>query len=268
MVSKPLRLLLLLGLLFAAPARAQLDLGSPQIPREEIDAYMEPFYRLAATAAGSDHFLPASDRFGWHAGVDAVVVPIPKGAPFDSVDLAALPLFRLGAGLSARGASASGRGLWWRDPRVGDLAVFGAAFGFGRDIPGLAFPLRAALEGSWDRISFSSSYVYHYRGSPLGLADRDVPGDYTLGETLFRAALALSWRRGPWGAGVTAGWEWAAGEFEYLYYDPGSDRRENIVSNLDVPGPRVTLGASWKGLRAELGIRSYPYLSLGWAWVR
>jgi hypothetical protein len=267
MGSKPLLLFLLLAV-FCAPARAQLDLGSPQIPREEIDAYMEPFYRLIASAVGSDHFLPPARGLGWHAGLDAVAVPVPEGSPFENVALAVLPLFRAEGGVGAFGAGASGRALAWRDPRVGDLATFGAAFGYAREIDGAAFPITVSLQGAWDFLSFASSYVYRYRGSPLGLADRDVPGDYTLKEHVFSLEPALALRRGPWGAFLRLGREWANGDFRYLYYDPRDDSRQNIVSNLDVPAWRFAAGASWRGFRVEGGYRSFPYFAAGWAWVR
>jgi hypothetical protein len=262
------RLFLALLAALSLPARAQLDLGSPEVPREKIAAYMEPFYRLAAAAAGSDHFLPFAPRFGWHAGLDAALVPLPGGAPFDGADIRALPLFRAGAGMAAFGAGASARGFAWRDPRVGDLATFGAALGYGREVPSFPLPLTAALRGGWDHFAFSSDYVYRYRGSPLGLADQDVPGDYAFTEEIFSLGLCLSLRRGSWGASLQGDWEWVAGEFEYLYYDPRSGNRQDIVSKSDVPGLRAAAGLEWRGFRAQLGFRSYPYLSAGWAWVR
>jgi hypothetical protein len=147
------------------------------------------------------------------------------------------------------------------------LATFGASLGYGRRVLSGPFPLSASILGAWDHFSFSSEYTYHYRGSPLGLADRDVPGDYTLSENVFALGGLLGLTRGVWGLSAQGSYEWAAGRFRYLYYDASSDSRKTLISRLDVPGLRFSLGASWRGFRAEAGMRSYPYFSAGWAWI-
>jgi hypothetical protein len=264
--------------LLAVPARAQLDLGSQDVPQSEIDAYMDPFYHVIADGLGSGRFtprdVPAGRAWGADAGFQGDVVPLPDEKPFQSTSLSSLPLFRLRAGVrtgSERAGQfqAMGRGLMWKDPRVGDLADFGAALAYGRDVhSGLfPFPLALAAMAGWDRLSFSSEYTYKYRGSALGLFDQDVPGDYTLEEQIFSGGLMLSSRLGAFRPYLQGWFEWASGRFAYLYLDPRDDKNHKVKSDLGFPGGRVSLGLLWHGLHLEAGYQSHPVLEAGWSFI-
>ena len=106
-------------------AQAQLNLGSQDVPRENIDGYLNPLYRVVAAGLGAGR-LSAESGSGWNAGLEACLVPLPDGEPFRKVSLSALPLFRALAGARFRGAGAQIRGMGWRDPRMGALAAYGA----------------------------------------------------------------------------------------------------------------------------------------------
>lgn len=261
--------------LSAAPCRAQLDLGSQDIPQDSIDAYMAPFYRLVGSVLGSDRHLPESDGFGWHAGLQGGAAPVPDEAPFEDVALSVLPMFRLEGGLRHRGIGIMARGLAWTDPRMGDLATFGGGLSVGRKFRGLPLPGSAgagtawtALVLGWDRLVFSSDYTYRYRGSVLALFDQDIPGDYTLAENLmaggFQAALGL----GSWRLHLEGMLELASGSFRYLYLDPRSGKPSRLSSDLDQAGMRAATGLSWKGFRVTAGWHHYPYVSTAWSYTR
>lgn len=262
-------------LLAAVPCRAQLDLGSQDIPQDSIDAYMAPFYRLAASALGSDRHLPEGDGFGWHAGLQGAVTPVPDRPPFEDADLSVLPMFRLEGGLSHDGIGIMARGLAWTDPRMGDLATFGGGLSLGRKFRGVPMPGLAgagtawvALVLGWDRLVFSSEYTYRYRGSLLALFDQDIPGDYTLAENLmaggFQAALGL----GSWRLHLEGMLESASGSFQYQYLDPRSGNRSRLTSDLEQVGLRVATGLTWKGFRLTTGWHHYPYVSTAWSYAR
>lgn len=265
----------LLLFLAAAPCRAQLDLGSQDIPQDSIDAYMGPFYGLVAAVLGSDRHLPEGGRFGWHLGLQGAAAPIPQDPPFEDVALTLMPIFRLEGGLRLGGIGIMARGMTWTDPRMGDLATFGGGLSLGRRFRGLPLPGSdgsatswAALVFGWDRLVFSSEYTYRYRGSLLALFDQDIPGDYTLAENLvaggFQAALGL----GSWSLILEGMLESASGSFRYLYLDPRTGNRSRLASDLERLGFRAASGLSWKGFRLMAGWRDYPYLSSAWSYTR
>jgi hypothetical protein len=247
---------------------AQLDLGSQDVPQGEIDAYMDPFYRVIATGIGAGRFTPRDSARGWDLGIQAGMVPLPDRKPFESVNLSALPVFRARAGARLAGANAMARGLVWKDPRIGDLAAFGGGLAYGRDIPASPLPLAAALMAGWDRLVFSSTYTYRYRGSLLGVLDQDIPGDYTLAENVLGGGLMLSARLGRWTPYAQGWFEWTSGRFSYLYLDPRDDKTHEVKSDLAFPGARGSLGLFWRGFHVEASLRSYVSLEAGWSWVR
>ena len=258
----------------AAPCRAQLDLGSQDIPQDSIDAYMAPFYRLAASGLGSDRYLPEGNAFGWHLGLQGGAAPVPDGRPFEDVTLSALPIFRLEGGLRYLGIGAMARGLAWTDPRMGDLTTFGAGLSLGREFLGIPFPgsqkdgtAWAALVLGWDRLVFSSEYTYRYRGSLIGLFNQDIPGDYTLAENLTGLGVQAAVGLGPWRLRAETLFEWASGSFRYLYLDPRSGERSRLSSDLEQSGLRMAGGLSWRGFRASAGWRDFPYVSAGWSYT-
>src|SRR5438445_5944434 len=191
-------LLCLSIILSAASVRAQLDLGSQDVPQGEIDAYMDPFYRVIAAGIGAGRFDPRDASPGFDAGLQAGLVPLPDRKPFQSARLSALPVFRLRGGARYLGVDAMARGFLWKDPRLGKLAAFGGGLAYGRDLPAAPIPMAAALMAGWDRLDFSSTYTYKYRGSALGLFDQDIPGDYTLQEQVFGGGLMPSTRTETW----------------------------------------------------------------------
>lgn len=273
-MRRPIPILLLLAVLPAAPARAQLDLGSHDIPKDSIDAYMAPFYRLAASALGADRFLPSGNGFGWHAGFQGGAVPIPEDRPFDEVAISLLPLSRLEGGLRAYGVGLMGRGLAWSDPRMGEVATYGGAIAFGREAGGVPLPggrtgtAWAALVLGWDRLEFSSEYTYVYEGTVLGLFGQDIPGNYTLTENLAGLGLQGALGLGPWRLRAEAAVEWASGSFRYLYTDPRTGRPDRLQSDLSEAGFRSGLGLGWRGFRLHAAWRGFPVFSAGWSWIR
>ena len=266
-----LRLLIPLLLFAAAPARAQLDLGSQDVSREDINAYMDPFYRLIAAGVGSGRFTPRNGEVGWDLGFQAGLVPLPDRKPFSSSDISALPLFRLRGGARLGGAQIMARGLAWEDPRLGRLSSMGGGASFGRNFLRGRFPLQATAMAGWDRFDFSSEYTYRYRGSALGLFDQDIPADYSLEEHVLGGGLMLS---AALGSGRRAcatyiqGWfEWTSGRFAYLYLDPRDDKNHKVASDLSFPGLRLSVGALWHGAHIEAGLRSHPFFEAGWSWI-
>lgn len=269
------------GLFVASPARAQLDLGSQDIPQDSIDAYMAPFYRLIACGLGADRHLPlptsgsAGPRFSWHAGLQGGAVPVPDGRLFREASLAALPVFRLEGGLGWEGLGIMVRGLTWSDPRMGDLATYGGGISLGR---GFQWPSRtradrpvslaAALTAGWDRMVFESRYTYRYRGSLLSLFDQDIPGDYALSENLAGFGVQGSLGLGRLRLGLEALYERASGRFRHLYLDPRSGKNSTVTSDLEQTGFRSAAGLSYRGFRLQAGYRDFPYLSAGWSYGR
>lgn len=260
--------------LLAAPARAQLDLGSHDIPKDSIDAYMAPFYRLVAAGLGSDRYLPGGNGFGWHAGTQGGAVPIPEGRPFEDVAISLLPLFRMEGGLRAYGAGLMGRGLAWSDPRVGDLATYGGGLSLGREFGGVPLPggragtAFAALVLGWDRLEFSSEYTYVYEGTVLGLFGQEIPGNYTLAENLTGLGLQGALGLGSWRLRAEALVEWASGSFRYLYTDPRTGDPSRLESDLEEAGFRAGMGLGWRGFRVQASWRAFPAFSAGWSWTR
>lgn len=260
----------------AVPARAQLDLGSHDVPQDRIDAHLEPFYRLVAAGLGADRNLPISDRggIGWHAGIQGGGVPVPSGKPFEEAAISMLPLFRAEGGLHWGPVGLMGRGLTWSDPRMGDLATFGGALSAGHAFRGMALPgdragaAEAALVVAWDRLEFSSEYTYRYRGSVLALFDQDIPGDYTLSENLTSGGLLAAFGMGRWRLHAEAMVEWTDARFRYLYVDPRTGKPARVSSEYRAPGFRSAGGLSWRGFRAQAGWRSFPYFAIGWSWIR
>lgn len=259
---------------FTAPAiRAQLDLGSQDVPQSEIDGYMDPFYRVIATGIGSGRFtprLPAGQdpALGWDLGFQAGLVPLPDRRPFQSTRLSALPVFRGRAGARFAGVGVMARGLVWNDPRLGDLATFGGGVSYGRAVPAAPVPVDATLMAGWDRLVFSSTYTYKYRGSALGLFDQDIPADYTLDERVLGGGLMLSTRAGAWIPYLQGWFEWTSGRFSYLYLDPRDSKNHEVVSKPGFPGARGSAGVLWHGFHVEADFRSYPSLEAGWSWIR
>jgi hypothetical protein len=253
-----------LALLLLAPARlrAQLDLGTGDVPQDRIDGYVGPFHRLLAAGLAQGRFGPDRGRTGIEAGFQACLMPLPDRDPFRSASLSALPLFRLRAGAFGSGAAAQARGLYWKDPRAGSIAAYGVGFRYGSGLGGS--PFRAELEIGWDRLVFSSTYTYRYRGSALGLFDQDVPGDYRLTEQVFGGAAGLSFRRGEWIPYANGGWDWASGRFAYLYVDP-RDGIRRLGSRSSFPCARGAAGLSWRGFRAEAAWAGYLALEAAWS---
>ena len=157
-----------------------------------------------------------------------------------------------------------GRGLVWKDPRVGNLAAFGAGLGYGRDLP-VTLPLRCDLSLGLDKLSFSSEYTYKYRGSALGLFDQDIPGDYTLSEQVLGGGLTVSARLGKWIPYARGGFDWASGSFRYLYLDPQNGKTRRVTSDLSFPGGSGALGLYWRGFRLEASVGGYLALEAGWS---
>jgi hypothetical protein len=245
-----------------------LDLGSQDVPQEEIDAYMDPFYRVIATAVGGGRFAPRGPEPGWDLGFQAGMVPLPDRNPFRSTNLSALPMFRLRSGARWGGADLMARGLIWKDPRMGRLVSYGGGAAYGRDVYRGRFPVSAAVMGGWDRLDFTSTYTYKYRGSALGLFDQDIPGDYSLNEQVFGGGLMLSTRLGAWKPYAQGWFEWTSGRFGYLYLDPRDDKNHQVKSDLSFPGARAALGLLWRGFHVEASLRSYVSLEIGWSWIQ
>lgn len=274
--SRTFQALLALVALGAAPARAQLDLGSHDVPQDSIDAYLEPFYRLVAAGLGADRNLPvaAGSRIGWHAGLQGGAVPIPSGKPFQEVAISLLPLFRAEGGLHLGPVGVMGRGLAWSDPRMGGLTTYGGALSAGHAFRGLHLPggrigaAEAAVLLGWDRLEFSSEYTYRYRGSVLALFDQDIPGDYELSENLTAGGLMGAFGMGRWRLHAETLLEWADARFRYLYLDPRTGKQARVSSEYAALGFRAAGGLSWRGFRAQAGWRSYPYFAFGWSWIR
>ncbi|GEM_PF-2668801 len=275
-IRKGLRNLLLLAALCASAARAQLDLGSGDIPQDRIDAYMEPFYKVIASGIGAGRFFPDGSQafphgqagsaadLGYEAGIQSDLVPLPDEKPFQSADLWALPLFRIRGGLRWGGAMVMARGLVWKDPRIGDISTFGTGLAYVLEWPGLGMPLTTTLMAGWDVLDFTSTYTYKYRGSVLGLFDQDIPGDYSLLEQVYAGGVMVSTGRGPWRGYLQTGFEAASGRFAYLYLDPRDSNTHAIRSDLLLPGVRLAAGLGGYGFRLEAGWRSYPYFEVGW----
>ncbi|MDB5106033.1 MAG: hypothetical protein JWP91_3722 [Fibrobacteres bacterium] len=262
-----LRWAFLLIALAATSVRAQLDLGSQDVPQSEIDDYMDPFYHVIATGLGGGRFTPRDQGTGWDLGFQAGMVPLPDRQPFQSTNLSALPLFRLRSGARFGGADLMARGLIWKDPRVGRLATYGGGAAYGRDVFKGKVPVAAAVMGGWDRLDFTSTYTYRYRGSALGLFDQDVPGDYTLTEQVSGGGLMLSARLGDWTPYAQGWFEWTSGRFAYLYLDPRDDKNHEVKSDLGFPGARGSLGILWHGAHIEASLRSHLSLEAGWSWI-
>ncbi len=252
----------------SSAARAQLDLGSQDVPQAEIDAYMDPFYRVIATGIGSGRLTPRDAAPGWDLGIQTGLVPLPDRKPFKSADLSALPLFRLRGGARFFGADAMARGLVWKDPRLGRLASFGGGASYGRDVIAGVFPLEVTAMAGWDRLDFSSSYTYKYRGSALGLFDQDVPGDYSLAEQVYAGGLMVSSRLGAWKPYLQGWFEWTSGRFDYLYLDSRDGKNKDVKSDLSFPGARGSMGALWHGLNLEAGFRTHFFVEAGWSLIR
>lgn len=259
-------LCLCIALAFSS-ARAQLDLGSQDVPQSEIDGYMRPFYRVIATGIGAGRFSPRDASLGFDAGFQAAIVPLPDRKPFQSTRLSALPVFRLRAGARWDGVETTARGFLWRDPRLGDLSTFGAGLAYRRDLLKAPIPVAAALMADWDRMGFSSTYTYKYRGSALGLFDQDVPGDYTLKEQVCAGGLMLSTLLGAWTPYLQGWFEWTSGRFSYLYLDPSDDKNHEIKSDLAFPGGRGAAGLLWRGFHLEADVGAYASLEAGWSWI-
>jgi hypothetical protein len=245
-----------------------LDLGSQDVPQGEIDAYMDPFYRVIAAGVGAGRFTPRDHEPGWDLGFQAGLVPLPDRKPFQSSSLWALPLARLRAGARFFGAEASGRGLLYQDPRLGDLASFGFGTAYGLDFAAGRKPLRVTAMAGWDRLDFSSTYAYKYRGSALGLFDQDIPGDYSLTEQVSAGGVMLSTRFGALIPYAQGWFEWTSGRFAYLYLDPRDDKNHAVKSHLGFPGFRGSLGLLWHGLHMEAGFRSVFFMEAGWSLIR
>src|SRR5688572_10829015 len=259
------------ALFFAAPCAAQLDLGSHDIPKDSIDAYMAPFYRLVAAGLGADRYLPGGNAFGWHAGTQGGAVPIPEGRPFDDVAISLLPLFRMEGGLRAYGLGVMGRGLAWSDPRMGELTTYGGGLSLGREFGGVPLPggragtAFAALVLGWDRLEFSSEYTYVYEGTVLGLFGQEIPGNYTLAENLTGLGLQGALGSGDWRLRAESMVEWASGSFRYLYTDPRTGEPGRLSSHVSEAGFRAALGLSWRGFRVQAAWRDFPVFSAGWS---
>jgi hypothetical protein len=251
----------------AAEVRAQLDLGSQDVPQSEIDGYMDPFYRVIAAGLGAGRFAPRDASPGWDLGFQAGMVPLPDRRPFQSADLAAIPLFRLRSGARLAGVDAMARGLVWKDPRVGRLSSFGGGLSYHRDVAAGPVPVAVAAMAGWDRLLFTSTYTYKYRGSALGLFDQDIPGDYSLDENVFGGGLMASARFGPWTPYLQGWFEWTNGRFSYLYLDPRDDKTHEVKSDLGFPGIRGSAGVLWRGIHLEVSLRSHFALEAGWSWI-
>lgn len=275
-----LRNIILFAASAASAAHAQLDLGSGEIPQDRIDAYMSPFYKVIASGIGAGRIFPvgplassgsqalSGSGFGYEAGLQSDIVPLPDEKPFASADLWAMPFFRARAGLGWGGAVLMARGMTWKDPRLGDVSTFGGGAAYAWEWPGLRVPLTATLMAGWDMLKFTSTYTYRYRGSVLGLFDQDIPGDYSLLERIYAGGLMVSTGRGPWRAFLQSWFEAASGHFSYLYLDPRDSKTHDVRSDLLLPGARLAAGVGGYGFRLEGGWRSYPYFEIGWAWSR
>lgn len=258
------RFLLILGL-SASCAFAQLDLGTGDVPQDEVDAYLEPFYQVIASGLGQGRFAPGRPGWGFEVGLQAGMVPLPEREAFESTTLSYLPFVRARAGGRWAGAAVIARGMTWSDPRMGDLAAYGAGAAWGWDVIESPVPIRADLELGWDRLDFSSEYTYRYRGSALGLFDQDIPGDYTLTEQVMGAGVNLSCRWGAWAPYARGGFDLASGRFEYLYLDPRDDKTRRVRSDIAFPFVHGAVGLFWRGLRIEASLGPYPAFEAGWS---
>lgn len=262
----PSRALSLILLCLPSASLAQLDLGTGDVPQARIDAYLGPFYRVIAEGLSQGRFAPGREGLGAELGFQAGLAPLPDRDPFRATSLSSLPLFRLRAGGHWAGSALQARGLIWKDPRIGDLAAYGVGFQYGFAFPAWGRRLRLDAEGGWDALDFSSTYVYRYRGSFLGLEDQDVPGDYRLFEQVFGGAALVSTRWGHWEPYLKGGFDGAVGRFAYLYLDPRDGKAHRVRSDLGFPSARAALGLGWRGFRAEASWGSYLALELAWSY--
>ncbi len=249
-------------------SRAQLDLGTGDVPQGRIHAYVDPFHRVIAAGLAQGRFGPGRDGTGIEAGFQAGLVPLPDRNPFRSASLSALPLFRLRLGARLAGAALETRGLVWKDPRAGEISALGVGLQYGF-FAGASptWRMRLDAEAGWDRLVFSSAYTYRYRGSALGLFDQDVPGDYRLAQQVFGGALTFSLRRGAWSPYLRGGFDWAAGRFAYLYADPRDGDLHRIGANSGLPSGHGALGLRWRGFRAEAAWAGYPSFEAAWSYA-
>jgi hypothetical protein len=257
-------------LLYILPAwsRAQLDLGTGDVPQSRIDAYVKPFHHVIASGLAQGRFGPGREGAGAEAGFEAGIVPLPDRDPFRTASLSALPLLRLRLGAWLAGAALETRGLIWKDPRLGELSAFGFGVQYGF-VPGAfsGWKMRMDIEAGWDRLVFSSAYTYRYRGPAIGLFDQDVAGDYRLAEAVFGAGATFSVRRGPWSPYLGAGLDWADGHFAYLYADPRDGALRRMGSASSFPSGRGALGLRWRGFRAEAAWAGYPAFEAAWSYA-
>lgn len=262
------RAFFLILFLLLARSRAQLDLGTGDVPQGRIQAYVDPFHRVIAAGLAQGRFGPGRDGTGIEAGFQAGLAPLPDRDPFRSASLSALPLFRLRLGARLAGAALETRGLVWKDPRAGELSAFGVGCQYGFP-PGTVsgWRLRLDAEAGWDRLVFSSAYTYRYRGSALGLFDQDVPGDYRLAQQVFGGAVIFSLLRGRWSPYAQAGFDWAGGRFAYLYADPRDGELHRLGAASGLPIVRGALGTRWRGFRAEAAWAGYPAFELAWSYA-
>jgi hypothetical protein len=259
-----------LFLILVAPtlSLAQLDLGTGDVPQSEIDHYLGPFYRVIASGLAQGRSGPGRPGAGVEAGFQGGLVPLPDRDPFRSTTLSALPVIRLRAGGRWGGGAGAVRGMYWKDPRMGTVSTWGANLGYGHAVPAGPVPLRLDAGLGWDRMGFSSTYTYKYRGSALGLFDQDVPGDYTLEEQVFGGTLMASARWGNWAPYLEGGFDRASGRFAYLYVDPRDGKTRKVRSDLGFPAWRGALGVAWRGFRVEAAFGSYLALETGWSFFQ
>jgi hypothetical protein len=262
------RALVLILFVLIARSRAQLDLGTGDVPQGRIDAYVDPFYRVIAAGLAQGRFGPGTEGTGVEAGFQSGLIPLPDRDPFRAASLSALPLFRLRLAARLAGAALEARGLIWKDPRAGGISALGVGFQYGF-APGLAagWRMRLDAEAGWDRLIFSSAYTYRYRGSALGLFDQDVPGDYRLVQQVFGGALTFSLGRGAWRPYIQGGFDWGGGRFAYLYADPRDGALHRMRASSGFPLARGALGARWRGFRAEAAWAGYPAFEAAWSYA-
>jgi hypothetical protein len=256
----PILLPVLGAALCASPAFGQLDFGSPEVSAEDMEEYAAPFYQLMAAPLGSHRMLPGAR--GWEVAVETSVIPIPDNDVFEGAQRSVWPVFRVAAGKHLGPASLGIRGMGWRDPRMGTVALGGANLGW--LLPFGASRWSGALQGGWDHLYFTSSYDFEYTGSILA-PGATVPGDYTLHEDAVGATAGALYRVGAWSLYSRSGPEWTLARLRYLYYPPNEPRRETR-SRTGLLGWRTEIGGGWRGLRLEAGFLYTPYFNAGWAW--
>ena len=253
-------LILTVILLGAGNVSAQLDFGSPQVSKEEINLYAEPFYKLMAAPLGAGRLLPAGVT-GWTLGLETMATPVPDREQFENAERSVWPAVRALAGFQLDNAALGIRGMGWRDPRMGTVFTYGTNLS-GRLPVGKLVSL--ALQGGWDHLSFGSTYSY-YSGGTILSGGEVVPGDYTLHEDSWGGTVGLVIRPALWEFFARTGPEVTRAHLRYLYYP--SQRAQEVRTSKTMKGWRTEGGAGWRGFQVAVGYYFEPYATLGWSWT-